>query len=124
MSDTRLSTAAVPLADLVGLARLVQKMRRAQRDYYRLRKEQPHVDHSAAFRAARAAEDACDSAAAGALARERRTIPGMEAELPPRLTRAEVLYLRAKFARVELTPAVRDKLEFLIRFAEEGGATC
>src|SRR5438128_2076695 len=52
----------VPIADVLRLAELGVAMRKAQRDYFQARKEQPHCDHTTAYRAARSAESRFDAA--------------------------------------------------------------
>ncbi len=118
--DTRLAGPLVPLADLVGLARLGQVMRKAQRNFYRLRKEQPHVNHEAAFKAALSAENAFDSAAADALARERQTLPGM-ADRPEPLSAIAAAALRTELQRLGLRQDIAASFESIIARLEGGG---
>ncbi|VTR95253.1 unnamed protein product [Gemmata massiliana] len=67
----------VPLRELTDLARLGLRMRRAQKNFFQRRKEQPHIPANTELRLARDAEDAFDQAARDALNREQGTLPGM-----------------------------------------------
>lgn len=61
-------------------ARLVARMRQAQRAYFKARKEQPHVIPLAQLNHARELEAQVDALVADALARERVELPGFGAE--------------------------------------------
>lgn len=76
--DTFETVHLVELSALTDLARLGQKMRRAQKAYFDARRAQPHIAAEAELVAARTAEVAFDRAAAAALKRERACLPGME----------------------------------------------
>jgi hypothetical protein len=78
-ADAEKTVLMVPLTELLELARLGHEMRRAQRLYWRRRRELPHAPADTELRAAKNAEDKFDAAVSSALARQRQTIPGMEA---------------------------------------------
>lgn len=65
------------LSECLQLARIGLEMRRAQRTYFRKRKEQPHANLNVEYRIAREAEERFDSATHAALQREQLTLPGM-----------------------------------------------
>jgi hypothetical protein len=74
----------VLLSELTDLARLGAAMRRAQRDFFERKRQQPHVAHTPEFEAVRSLERRFDAACREALAREQVPLPGMEegGELP------------------------------------------
>jgi len=71
------TTEFVPLADLIALARLGSRMRRAQQAYFKRRKEMPYLPAESELRTAQDAERKFDAAVKEALAREQGTLPGM-----------------------------------------------
>lgn len=76
------AAATVSLIEFTDLARLVVKMLDAQRDYFDLRKRQPHVNHKEAYQRCRYLEGSVRRAAQSALAREQVSLPGMECDPP------------------------------------------
>lgn len=78
MKTPNKTVATVPLSDLLAIAALGAAMRKAQRAYFKRRKDTPYASADAEWRAARDLEKRFDSVVADALARDRQTIPGME----------------------------------------------
>jgi hypothetical protein len=62
----------VPLADLVALARLGERMRKAQNRFFKQRREQPQMSDDTLLREARAVEREFDAAVAAAIARDKQ----------------------------------------------------
>lgn len=80
MTPNTNAIALVPLRELTDLARLGLGMRKAQRAYFKKRRERPHASADVEYRLARDAELKFDAAVRDALNRERQTIPGMDDE--------------------------------------------